>query len=275
MSTLAHSTVVVDGKNQAFTWCHDHPEKERSEAGRCHAHLFRDDVSACTVSADFAYPGCSLKRTLFLTSRYLLDIMECDATDGREHVYDWLLHTTGVLQSDLPFVGAVLACENKGVVTRPADRPYSPGAMMPVCYDYVREVMSLDTPNDWSMDVMSARWAADVWRIQGKAMRLWMLGQSGTNVFKGVCPAAARDVYHPVLLVRRHTRRTVFVALHVPGEAALKLDCLVNENGTIACQVTGGDCPPDIHVKQDQDRATLIQGKAFKGRLDSTLAHLQ
>jgi hypothetical protein len=102
-----------------------------------------------------------------------------------------------------------------------------------------------------------------------------MLGQAGTNVFKGVCPAAARDVYDPVLLVRRRTQRTIFIALHVPGEATLKLDRLVNENGTIACQVTGEGCGPDIHVKQDQDRTTLIQGQAFKGRLDSTLAHLQ
>ncbi|MHB0937379.1 MAG: heparinase II/III domain-containing protein [Armatimonadota bacterium] len=267
MTTLAHSTVVLDEHNQAFTWTRDRPELERNETGRCHAHLFRDDVSACTVSADFAYPGCSLRRTLFLTADYLLDITECEGRDGEEHTFDWLLHTGGVLQSELPFMHSALACANKGAVPSPPDRTYSPGALAPSSYDYLREIEACETAERWSVDVMDAKWAADIWKIGGRAMRLTMLGAAGTTVFKGVCPAAARDVYDPVVLVRRRAKRTAFIALHVPGNRQLDLECLVNAGGAIACRVTAPGAAADILVKQDGDETIEVGGRAFSGRL--------
>jgi hypothetical protein len=180
MTTLAHSTVVLDERNQHFTWCNGRPERQRRETGLCHAHLFRDDVSACTVSADFAYPGCRLKRTLFLTADYLLDIFECAATDGAEHTFDWVLHTGGRIQTGLPFVHGSLECRNKGAsVPSPEGQPYSPGSTAPASYDYIREIEVLDTADRWSLDIMNAKWAADVWKIQDRAMRVTMLGESG------------------------------------------------------------------------------------------------
>lgn len=269
MTTLAHSTVVLDERNQAFTWTHDKPELERNETGMCHAHLFREDVSACSVSADFAYPGCSLRRTLFLTRGYLLDIMECNSVDGEAHTFDWLLHTGGVLRTELPFAHDALRCLNKGAVPSPADRTYSPGALAASSYDYIREVESLSTEADWHVDVMDAVWAADVWKLKGQAMRVSMLGEQGTTVFKGVCPAAARDVYDPVVLVRRRGKHTTFIALHSPGERVLKLECLHNQGGAIACRVSEqGSDAADLLVKQNEAARLAVDGRVF----DATLA---
>ncbi len=267
MSTLAHSTVVLDERNQSFTWTHDRPERERAESGVCHAHFFNDAVSACTVSADFAYPGCRLRRTVFLTATYLLDLMECDSLDGAEHTFDWVLHTGGTLRSDLPFGPAALACHNKGAIPTPPNHPYSPGAQAPSSYDYIREVEALTTADRWSIAVMDCRWAADVWKITGQAMRLTMLGEPGTTVYKGVCPAAARDVYDPVILVRRRTRQTVFIALHVPGEQSLDVAGLTVAAGCIACRVSGPGTGSDLLVKRDTADPAVIAGRAVSGKL--------
>ncbi len=268
MTTLAHSTIVLDEHNQKFNWCKGHPEIYRSETGACRAHLFRDDVSACTISADYAYPGCQLKRTLFLTGTYLLDITECEAVDGVEHTFDWVLHTGGVIQTDLPFVHGALECRNKGgKVPSPAGLPYAPGSMAPASYDYIREIEKLETGACWRLDVMDAKWAADFWKIQGKAMQLTMWGEAGTTVFKGVCPANPAEIYNPVILVRRRARRTVFIALHVPGDTQLTLECLANEGGAILCRVSGGDAGSDLLFKQQEERAVDLAGHTWRGLL--------
>ncbi|MHB9109640.1 MAG: heparinase II/III domain-containing protein [Armatimonadota bacterium] len=242
-ATPAHSTVVVDGKNQAFTRTHDKTELERNEHGACHAHLFRDDVSACMVSADFAYPGCRLRRTLFLTSSYLLDITECRSLDEHEHTFDWLLHTGGIIQSDLPFAHRSLEFFADG-------------------YDYIREVEGIDTADCWQLDVMDCSWSDAAPVIGGKAMRLSMPGEAGTTVFKGVCPSAVPHAYEPVIIVRRRARSTAFIALHVPGDQALDLECLLHDAGTIACRVGS-----DLLVKQDTEQAVEVAGIAFNGLL--------
>ena len=269
MTTLAHSTVVLDGRNQAFTWSHDRPELEQQESGVCQAHLFRQEVSACTVSADFAYPGCRLRRTLFLTPTYLLDIMECAALDGAKHNFDWVLHTQGIVQSDMAFAPAALdRPRDCPPVHQPPDKPYSCGTSAPCSYDYIREVEAAPTADRWDVDVMDCRWAADIWKITGKAMRLSMLGEAGTTVFKGVCPTAGKNVYEPVIVVRRRAKRTVFAALHVPGERKLDLECPINENGAIVCRVSGEDTGPDILVKQNEAKSIEFDGTVFEGQLD-------
>lgn len=247
-ATLAHSTVVVDGQNQAFTLTHDRSELERNERGACHAHLFRDDVSACTVSADFAYPGCRLRRTLCLTAAYLIDIMECAGLDGTDHTFDWVLHTGGTIQTDLPFAPGSLAFFAHG-------------------YDYIREVEAYHTADRWKLDVMDCTWSDSSPVITGKAMRLAMLGELGTTVLKGVCPAAAPHTYEPVVIVRRRARSTVFMAIHVPGDEELDFECLLNDAGTIACRVKAPEAASGVLIKQDTENTIEVDGITFGGWL--------
>jgi len=268
MATHAHSTVALDGRNQAFTWSHDRPELERNETGVCHAQLFRDDVSACSVSADFAYPGCHLQRTLFLAEHYLLDIFECESLDDTEHTFDWLLHTGGILQSELPFKrGIIPEVENPPEIVRPADKGYACGDSAPLAYDYIREVELLTTAGDWKVNAMNAKWNADYWKVGEQAMQLTMLGADGTTVYKGVCPAAAKDIYDPVIVVRRRARQTTFIALHVPGERRLKLECLRQDSGTIVCRVGEEGGATDVLVKQNTREAIEVEGQKISEML--------
>jgi hypothetical protein len=98
-------------------------------------------------------------------------------------------------------------------------------------------------------------------------MRLTMLGEAGTRVFKGVCPATPADIYNPVILVRRRARRTTFVALHDPTATGLDLQCLVNNEGTLLCQVSGEGLGPDLLFKQDEERAVNVGGHIWRGKL--------
>src|SRR5690606_16783603 len=110
--------------------------------------------------------------------------------------------------------------------------------------------------------------AADIWKTQDRALRVTMLCGPHTTVYKGVCPATPADVYNPVILVRRRTHRTAFIALHVPGERELDLECLRNEAGTIICQVSGNAAEPDILVKQETATRVEVNGRTYDGLLD-------
>ena len=231
-TTLAHSTLVVDGRQQHFTNTSDRPELEANERGFCHAHLLRDPVSACTVSADFAYPGFSVKRTLFQTPEYLLDIVECAADDGREHTFDWVCHSEGMIRTELPFARGTLGYDENG-------------------YDFVRRVEALDTGDDWHLDLMHCQWCDSSPYVTGEAMRLSMLGEPGTTVFTGLCPSWEHDRYSPVVIVRRDVARTVFVTLFVPESGELLLERLRNDGGAIVCKVAHPEGFTDVLAKQD------------------------
>jgi hypothetical protein len=214
---------------------------EKNERGICHAHLLRPDAAACTVSADFAYPGCRCRRTLFLTAEYLLDLFECRALDGRPRTFDWFCHTEGLVDLSLPTAPQSLEFLSNG-------------------YDYIRRPEAGETDADWSAAVRHCTYC-DSKAIPGAAaMRLHMTGVPGTVVFKGWCPEAARDRWSPVVIARRRTAQTLFAALYVPARVELALDCEARGEGTIICRIGGGATFEDLLIKQDRKGAIEAAG---------------
>ncbi|MHC4885447.1 MAG: hypothetical protein ACYTGH_10210, partial [Planctomycetota bacterium] len=174
----------------------------------------------------------------------------------------------GIIQTDLPFAKASLSCVNSGPpILSPEGQEYAPGSLLPSSYDYIREVASLETAEPWALDVMDAIWNADVWKVGEQQMRICMWGEQGTTVYKGVCPAAAKDEYDPVVLVRRRGAKTTFIALHEPGEATRSLACLLNEEGRIVCRVSGDGGRQDLLAKQDEPTPFEVDGISFEGTL--------
>jgi hypothetical protein len=194
-TTAAHSTLVVDGEQQHFTRTWDKPEKEQDQTGHCHAVRFAGDIQACIVSADFAYPGCQVRRALFLAPDYLLDIMDCAALDGGTRVFDWILHTDGMIQTTLPFVQRTLAFHDNG-------------------YSFFRDTRAFDTDDAWGLDIMDCSWADSTPYLGDLSLHLTVLGEPDTSVFTAWCPSGQHDREAPVVLVRRRTARTVFAALY-------------------------------------------------------------
>ncbi|MHA1564038.1 MAG: heparinase II/III domain-containing protein, partial [Alphaproteobacteria bacterium] len=238
-TTLAHNTVVLDGKNQPFTRCFDRPEDDLAETGRLHARLFGAAVNACAVSAGFAYPGVSCRRTVFQTGEYLLDLFECDSADGKEHVFDWICHSEGIAESQLPFARRDIGfCEDG--------------------YDLIRRAEAVECDDNWQIDFLSCKYMDSEYTITGKALRLYMLGEPGTIVYSALCPAAERDKYSPVVIVRRKTTKTVFMALYAPECIALELECLHAADGAIVCQVSREQKFVDVLARQETSKPLTV-----------------
>lgn len=247
-TSAAHSTVVIDGCNQAHSRTRDRPELEKNERGVCHAQLLRPDVAACTVSADFAFPGCRCRRTLFLTADYLLDLFECAALDGREHTFDWWLHTDGLLEMDLPLTPRTPGFAGNG-------------------YDYLRRTEGAVTDGDWHADVIRCSYKDSVEVPGGRTMRVSMAGQPATTVIRGLCPAPERDRWSPVLIIRRRAMRTVFAALYVPAPLALSFDCSEPLAGALTARVAHESRFDDRLFKQDHPRLVTIEGRPAEALL--------
>jgi hypothetical protein len=97
--TLAHNTIVVDGKSQAPT------------EGKLVLFHREAGFQAARAVATEAYEGVTLDRTVIMTPGYVLDVFR--ARSERPHTYDWVYHNAGRVRYDgeAPAVGAPLARE--------------------------------------------------------------------------------------------------------------------------------------------------------------------
>ncbi len=88
-STIAHNTLVVDGRTQA------------EATGKLLDWMPREYGTTIRVSAGPAYPGVELERTLVHTAEFTLDIFDARATDGKAHTFDWMYHNYGAASTAL------------------------------------------------------------------------------------------------------------------------------------------------------------------------------
>jgi hypothetical protein len=72
-TTVAHNTVVVDGRNQA------------EATGKLLDWMPRDEGTMIRLGAGAAYEGVDLERTVVHTAGWTLDIFEARSTDGKSH----------------------------------------------------------------------------------------------------------------------------------------------------------------------------------------------
>jgi hypothetical protein len=85
-TTLAHNTVVVNGRNQA------------AKAGDLWYFTNGTDYAACLAATDQVYPGWELARFLVLTDLFLVDVFA--VRGDREAELDWFLHVRGTPESE-------------------------------------------------------------------------------------------------------------------------------------------------------------------------------
>ncbi|MHB0939574.1 MAG: heparinase II/III domain-containing protein [Armatimonadota bacterium] len=87
-TTVAHNTVVIDGKNQ------------QEDTGRMLFFQETPQYTAALAASDGAYPGYALRRFLVLADNLLIDVF---AVRGEKKAQiDWLLHSRGTPTTDLP-----------------------------------------------------------------------------------------------------------------------------------------------------------------------------
>ncbi len=88
-TTVAHNTLVIDGKDQQPT------------TGECLYFIATNNYSATICSSDGAYPGFRMTRALVLTDELLVDVFS--VTGEKESQFDWFIHSHGTTTSDLNF----------------------------------------------------------------------------------------------------------------------------------------------------------------------------
>jgi len=129
---------------------------------------------------DRAYPGVTLRRSLALSAAGLQDRFEC--ASEVEHDYEYAFHAIGKFSTSLQM---------------------SPRG--PLANQHILNVGEAQADGDW--------WAQ--WEQNGVKYRLNMKASQGTVVYTGVGPGRnpATDKV-PMVIVRRHAKRTVFEASH-------------------------------------------------------------
>ncbi len=196
-NTVAHNTLVVDcGKtaNSPYTYRHE----------------FNPEVKFLATAAS-CYPGVKQTRVLALTSEYLLDMFW--ANSDLLHTYDWVLHAIGKLHLEHPQL-------------------YRTSSKLIQDYWWIENEKSRETDQTWRADFVQQNGLAirgmgrqtDEWFNDRSAVRVTMLGETGTVVYGAEGPIGGPPVDHimnpegnlPILLVRRNARQTVFTAVHEP-----------------------------------------------------------
>lgn len=186
--SIAHNLLVVDGQSQART----PPPAVQAFAGGHHLQLVR------AITTD-AYPGVNLVRTLLLTDDYLVDIFQAES--AAEHTYDWVYRNRGEFTTD------ALDFQPTG------DAPGTGHG-----YEYLQHIRAAEP---WSGGIWHGTWQLD----PNCHVRATLLGAAGDRYFLADSLIAAdqddeiADYTLPVLIARRRTRATRFVALLEPYQS--------------------------------------------------------
>ncbi|MGB9594785.1 MAG: heparinase II/III domain-containing protein, partial [Candidatus Poribacteria bacterium] len=82
-ATISHNTVLVDRKSQG------------EADGISEFFVTNSELSAASAYTDKAYPGILHRRLLILRPSFLIVTDILKATDGKDHIYDWIYHNLG------------------------------------------------------------------------------------------------------------------------------------------------------------------------------------
>ena len=178
-TTIAHNTISVDGRQQA------------QSTGRLLEWNPGPKATEIRLSAGPVYAGVELERTLVHTAEYTLDIAEARSVDGAVHLFDWMYHNFGSIDTTLPL------------------KPYL-GIPQSNGYEHLTQARAADIGDEWMLTFAQER----------SNLRLRMLGAPGTTVVtgKGLGPDLREPV--PFAMARRMGTAARFVAVYEPYREA-------------------------------------------------------
>ncbi|HOI54403.1 MAG TPA: alginate lyase family protein [Phycisphaerae bacterium] len=218
-STVGHNAVLVDGKDQA------------GATGQLLAFKANPSYAAVVTDDGDAYANVDHRRFLLLTPTYLLVVDELRATDNKEHTFEWLYHNLGEKAScDLPKSDATLG-NTPGYGYLKDVAAYAPAAQ--------RQNGSADSDADRFDLLFSEPQIRTVFKTEGLALRLTMVGRPGDQIFTATGPFRSVEDRVPVVIVRRSGKRAVFVAVlePVPEGSQPGVRAVANPSGGLGEQV--------------------------------------
>ncbi|HUW30939.1 MAG TPA: heparinase II/III family protein [Planctomycetota bacterium] len=244
---IGHSTLMMDGRSP-----HAGEFTTRSE--------FTPETKFFAASGS-AFDGTHQTRALLLTREYLADVFRVADDAGREHTYEWVLHGIGRLYEGDP---AAYRASNELIPN----------------YWWIDNERSRTADGTWQADWVQhgggvtpgAQAFGKEWFEQTVGVRMTMLGSPGTRVFCGDGPIVDGPPHHridgnpegaiPLVLARRKTAATTYVAVHEPYERKSTL--------TSVTQIAETDDAVGIVIEgaEFSDRVLM----AFDAAKDCTLA---
>lgn len=177
-ATAGHNTVLVDGKSQ------------NKVKGQLLAYAANASYAAVSADAGQVFENVTHRRFLLLSPTYLLVIDELQATDGKEHTYDWLYHNKGQNAS----------CNLSGGNDKVGDS--TPG------YAYLKNISAFKIENEQPFCVS--------FPDEKITTQLTMLGQQGDKVFTATGPLAKANERAPLVIVRRKGQVVYFITVIEP-----------------------------------------------------------
>lgn len=189
--TVAHNTVTIDGKSQAYA------------SGQIHKYNALPGISMISADAGAAYSDTALLRTLVVTEDYTLDRFHVSSMNV--HTIDWLYHNFGSQSLGISSTLCADPC---------TDMPTGNG------YQHITDIsVSAPLSGSWSttFDMTSD--------TVPRALNLTMLGEEGTTVLagRGLGPHISNDILDPIkkleleriplVIARRTSADTVFTSL--------------------------------------------------------------
>jgi hypothetical protein len=203
---LGHNTVVVDKKNPDFP---RHNQVEQINDITFSGIKESGNLKYISLTGS-VYKGVSQKRTLGITSNYLLDIFECSSDDI--HIYDYILHDEGVFE---------LVTKTKMTTYDGFSKDYQ---LKPIDSTAIAE------DNVWlrngKKSILHQPWQGSFIDNQKRRVNIFVGGEKATEVFltntpfyineKGwdSTPDSVRKIAKPMLIVRRNCKSTSFIVVH-------------------------------------------------------------
>jgi hypothetical protein len=187
-TTIAHNTLTVDEKAQEF---HEHDAKRPDVRADQAVYGPSESVGIQRASTDSAYPGVTMDRAVFLTTRYLADLY--GAFSDTPHRYDLAWHIRGhVAAADLKFTPA----------------PFPDPA--PNGYNVLADVRQAQpTNNSWSVNLSSGGHNARLVAAGGSPTQA-IIGEGGVYVDTTSTAPHSRPTAPTIVERRDDSRSTIF-----------------------------------------------------------------
>ena len=236
-TTLAHSTVVVDRKNQT-----------RHSAGHCTLYWARPHVSATAARCPGAYPDVDYRRLVLLTDRYLIDRFNVSAETA--HTYHYVLHTDGK------------PCTH--ATSKPAD-----GIGVGDGYGFLAELHTTHHDAADALCIEHGQWSGDRFRAHGTGVQVTKLQPAESRLITANVPAAENDGFGQCIVLERAGKDTCFTTLIEPYRKAPRVvieEASIDEDryALMLAHETGHDV---VCVTDRETCRQVIGDVVFEGRV--------
>jgi hypothetical protein len=228
---VSHNTVMVDRKAQ------------EGVEGTGELFLASAEVSAAAAHVDRAYEGILHRRLLVLRPGFLVVADLLEATDGKEHTFDWLYHNLGERITSPDAETAAQAPQGQG-------------------FEYLQDVRrgTIGGP------------ARATFVTEGDRVELTLDAREGTELLVGTGPGESVLERIPVAVVTRRGTRARFAAAidpargQAPGEVA-EVSIADDPTSGWVVRVRLRDGSEEIYAYDPAGNARAVEGRETRSKL--------